>query len=170
MISEVSVGDRILAYSPSTKSFTYSDVVYIPHEKNQKPSVFTQLATKDGRDIMLTPAHMIVAGDCGSELSLKAASSVSSGECLLDHNGKHVQVESTKSVQLNGIYTVVTQEEYIVVSGFVSSPFAVNHYFANKYYNIHRLVYSYMPSMLKSSVMSGVQSVANYVASVVGSL
>jgi len=98
------------------------------------------------------------------ELNLKPASMIKAGECLLNQRGKYEEVESVAMIKLNGVYTVITQEEFIVVSGFVSSPFAVNHYFANKYYNIHRFLYSYVPSLMKTSVFGQFQGVANYIA------
>jgi Hint module len=165
LISDVVVGDRILSYSPSSKSFVFSDVVYIPHEKNNELASFNKITTIDGQVITLTPDHLIMAGDCDSiELNLKPSSMIKSGQCLLNQQGKYIQVESMVMTKLNGIYTVVTQEEFIVVSGFVSSPFAVNHYFANKYYNIHRFLYNYIPTVMKSSIFGQVQGVANYIA------
>jgi hypothetical protein len=67
-------------------------------------------------------------------------------------------------MQEKGIYGVITIEEYIVVNEVVASPFAVNHYIVNKYYNIHRMLFNYAPFMMKSSLFSLINKVADVVA------
>ena len=51
-----------------------------------------------------------------------------------------------------GVHTLVTSESSgkIVVNGMIASSFGTNHAITNAYYNIHRVVYSLMPSILKS--------------------
>jgi lysophospholipid acyltransferase (LPLAT)-like uncharacterized protein len=44
----------------------------------------------------------------------------------------------------------VTKEPYIVVNGVVASPFAGNHAIANAFYNIHRVLYTMFPSLMKT--------------------
>ena len=71
------------------------------------------------------------------------------------------------TVQGKGIYTVVTNKEYIVVNGIVATPFGgINPTSANIYYNLHRLVYAFMPAALVSS-NSVVQQVMEKFASLV---
>ena len=50
--------------------------------------------------------------------------------------------------QGEGVYTIVTNEEYVVVNGIIASPFGANHMMANMYYNIHRMVYASAPMLL----------------------
>jgi hypothetical protein len=49
------------------------------------------------------------------------------------------KVVSVKEFVSEVIYTVVTQEEFVVVREVVASPFAISHVFANVHYNMHCL-------------------------------
>ena len=128
---------------------SYSDVVYVPHGANSDDALFTHITTASGRDIKMTPSHIILAGPCRSSASLPLAhaSSVSVGDCVMTVSGKDM-VSTVETVQGKGLYTVVTKEEYVVVNGIIASPFAANHMVANLYYNLHRFVYSLFPSFL----------------------
>jgi hypothetical protein len=52
-----------------------------------------------------------------------------------------------------GVYTIVTTEEFIVVNGIVASPFALNHHTAHGFYNVFRILYNLAPAVMKSSFM-----------------
>ena len=43
-------------------------------------------------------------------------------------------------VTFDGIYTVITKEEFIVVQGIITSPFAGNHMLAHNFYNLLRII------------------------------
>ena len=64
------------------------------------------------------------------------------------------RVASVENVSGEGVYTVVTNAEYIVVNGIIASPFGANHMMANLYYNVHRMVYASVPTLLKLSWLS----------------
>ena len=46
------------------------------------------------------------------------------------------KVTSVERVWGEGVYTVVTNAEYVVVNGIIASPFGVNHVMGNLYYNV----------------------------------
>jgi hypothetical protein len=147
-ISDVRVGDRVLSADAAGRT-SYSDVVFVPHRANRDDALFTHITTASGRDIKMTPSHILSAGPCHSSppLPLTYASSVSVGDCVMTVSGKDM-VSTVATVKGKGLYTVVTKEEYVVVNGIIASPFAVNHMLANLYYNIHRFVYATAPSIL----------------------
>ena len=147
-ISDVRVGDRVLSADAAGRT-SYSDVVYVPHRANSDDALFTHITTASGRDIKMTPSHIILAGPCHSSASLPLtyASSVSVGDCVMTVSGEDM-VSTVETVQGKGLYTVVTEEEYVVVNGIIASPFAANHMVANLYYNLHRFVYSSAASCL----------------------
>jgi predicted extracellular nuclease len=147
-ISDVRVGDRVLSADAAGRT-SYSDVVFVPHRTNSDDALFSHITTASGRDIKMTPSHIILAGPCHSSASLPLtyASSVSVGDCVMTISGEDM-VSTVETVQGKGLYTVVTKEEYVVVNGIVASPFAANHMVANLYYNLHRFVYSSFPSFL----------------------
>jgi hypothetical protein len=47
-------------------------------------------------------------------------------------------------------------EEYIVVNGFLSSPYAVSHVVGNSFYNLYRGLYSFAPFVVMSKAFISV--------------
>ena len=57
-------------------------------------------------------------------------------------------------VKGKGIYTVIAMEELIVVNGIIATPYGgINPTLANLYYNLHRLMYTFVH--VQTSVTSG---------------
>ena len=154
MISEVRVGDRVLSASASGK-IAFSDVVFVPHSFNKESALFVQITTESGRDVKMTRNHILPSGGCGNPLLLSYASKISVNDCILTVTGEE-KVKSVQFVRGQGVYTIVTNEEYIVVNGIVASPFGANHLMANLFYNVHRLVYALSPAILMSNVIQTV--------------
>jgi Hint module len=148
LISEVRVGDRVLAADASRRTL-FSEVVFIPHEANTDKATFTKITTSQGRDIRMTGSHILPAGNCRSPSTLYNvyASSVIVGECIMTVSGME-KVTAVATVRGQGLYTIVTKEEYVVVNGVIASPFAYNHMVANIYYNAHRFIYALAPGLL----------------------
>jgi hypothetical protein len=88
-ISDVRVGDRVLSADAAGRT-SYSDVVFVPHRANSDDALFTHITTASGRDIKMTPSHIILAGQCHSSvpLPLTYASSVSVGDCVMTVSGE----------------------------------------------------------------------------------
>jgi Hint module len=150
-ISQVKVGDQVLAADAAGKIF-YSEVVFLPHGTNNEKADFTHISTVVGSSIKMTPSHIIPAGSCGSSASLPLvyASNVRVGDCIMTVSGEET-VSAVEAVQGEGLYTIVTKAEYLVVNGIIASPFGANHMMANMYYNIHRFLYTATPECLKWS-------------------
>ena len=128
-------------------------MVYIPHRKNKQSTLFTHITTVSGGDVKMTQNHILPSGVCGSSpLPLIYASEVSAGNCIMTVSGEE-KVYMVEKVQGEGVYTIVTNEEYVVVNGIVASPFGANHMMANIYYNIHRFLYAISPSLLASTFL-----------------
>ena len=148
-ISDVKVGDRVLAADLSG-TLSFSEVISVPHSKNDIQTDFVELITKSGKSIKLTPGHMILAGACiGNDQELVRAAAVPVGACLSTVDGLEA-VTATYLTKGSGLYTIVTMQEYVVVSGIVASPFAVSHTVGNSFYNIYRAIYSWFPFVLMS--------------------
>jgi Hint module len=147
LISEVRAGDRVLAADSSRRTL-YSEVVFVPHGTNTDSALFTHITTEKGRDIKMTGTHIIPSGACDSASPLPDvyASSVTVGSCIMTVSGME-KVSAKETVQGQGLYTIVTKDEYVVVNGIIASPFAYNHMVANFYYNFHRFVYAFAPSL-----------------------
>jgi hypothetical protein len=108
----------------------------------------------------MTGSHILPAGSCKSTSPLPNvyASSVAVGDCIMTVSGIE-KVSALETVQGQGLYTIVTEDEYVVVNGIIASPFAFNHMVANLYYNIHRFVYAYVPGMLTISLVRSANEV-----------
>jgi Hint module len=158
-ISEVRVGDRVVA-ADSSRATVFSEVVFVPHERNTEKTLFTHIFTTHGRNIKMSGSHIIPAGACGlySPLPDVYASSVTVGDCIMTVSGME-EVSAVEMIQGQGLYTVVTKEEYVVVNGIIASPFAHNHMLANSYYNIHRFIYACVPGLLAFPLVHSVNEV-----------
>lgn len=142
-LSDVQIGDRILSVNSRTGVNVFSDVVYLPHGKNLHRTVFTRILTELGRDLKMTPDHILPAGACSSILLHPvSASQIKVGDCVLTITGRE-QVVSVEQVEGEGIYTAIAMEELIVVNGIFATPFGgVNPKLANTYYNLFRIGYT----------------------------
>ena len=149
-ISSVRVGDRVLAANTAGKTVV-SPVVYVPHGANKENALFVHISTNN-RDVKMTNNHILPAGVCGSTLPLVYASQVTVGDCIQTVSGQE-KVSSIEVVQSEGVYTIVTNEEYVIVNGIIASPFGANHMMANMFYNIHRVVYTLFPVLLTSTLL-----------------
>jgi Hint module len=158
-ISEVRAGDRVLAADASRQT-VFSEVVFVPHGANADKTAYTHITTKQGRDIKMTHSHILPAGACASTSPPPdvRASSVTVGDCIMTVSGME-EVSAVETVQGQGLYTIVTKDEYVVVNGIIASPFAYNHMVANFYYNIHRLLYAWVPGLLTSPLVRSVNEV-----------
>jgi Hint module len=147
LISEVRAGDRVLA-ADASRQIVFSAVVFVPHTANMDSALFTHITTTQGKDIKMTQSHIIPAGSCGSLSPLPDvyASYVAVGDCIMTVSGME-EVSAVETVQGQGLYTIVTMEEYVVVNGIIASPFAYNHMVANFYYNIHRFIFAFVPNL-----------------------
>jgi hypothetical protein len=46
-------------------SFLLYEVIYLPHRVNKDLAIFTHITTESGKDIKMTPSHIIPSGVCG---------------------------------------------------------------------------------------------------------
>jgi len=118
------------------------------------PTTFLHIiSSNSASDIKLTPDHLIFSSKCGidSVYKLVTASSVHVGDCLRDISGE-VRVLEIKEFIGYGVYSAVVEDPsaFLVVSGLVASPFAINHQYTNYFYNIIRLLYRDFPVILNS--------------------
>jgi hypothetical protein len=157
-ISEVTIGHKILSSNFDGKT-SYSQVVAVVHPKNDIPSTFVHIETKFN-DIKVTPDHLLFSSyDCSSSLKqLTKASSIQPGSCVFDKHNTPLKVTSTSLVKGYGVYSVVTENEFIFVNGIAASPFGFSH-LASRYYDLHRFINrSYFPSFLSSKLFMNFQS------------
>lgn len=133
----------------------------MPHTKNDVISSFVKMTMESGRSISMTPEHLtLVQPACKSadKSVLVKAKDLYDGSCLVTTSGFE-RISSVEIVLGKGVYSVVTEKPFIVVSGVVASPFATNHMVANAYYNIHRAVYKATSFAKAPFWLSGLQRI-----------
>jgi Hint module len=155
------VGDRVLAADAAGR-ISFSEVVFVPHKANRDTALFVHITTASGRDIKMTKSHVLPAGACGtsSPLPLKYASQVTVNDCVTTVSGEE-SVSSVGTTMAEGLQTLVTKEEFVIVNGIISSPFAYNHIAGNMYYHIHRFLYEASPQLLLSPFLRAFNEVRN---------
>ena len=139
---DVKVGDRILTLNAQGEQ-VFSDVVYLPHGRNEEHATFAQITTESGHDLKMTMDHFLPAGTCAlTTLPLVAAGQITVGDCVQTLSGRE-QVLFVDKIEGKGIYTIIAMEELIVVNGIVATPYGgINPTLVNIYYNLHRLAYT----------------------------
>lgn len=143
-ISSVRVGDRVQVMQ-ADGALAYADVAFVPHAENDIASKFIEVHTAQMRSLKVTPQHLVVAGECGAEMSLVTAESLEKGQCVHTVSGAE-QIIDLVVVRGRGIYSIVTTDMHghIVVNGIVASSFGTVHLVPNAYYTIHRMLYMYL--------------------------
>mmetsp|Transcript_24488 Transcript_24488/g.34225 ORF Transcript_24488/g.34225 Transcript_24488/m.34225 type:complete len:322 (-) Transcript_24488:367-1332(-) len=154
-IRDVKLGDEILV-AERNGTFSYSPIVYVPHQKNNRKASFVSLKT-EGPEIKATPDHLILVSEsCDKDFSqsqMAKVKDIATGACVWTTNGLK-KVHSTSLAMGHGVYTVVAKDGggQIVVGGIVASSFGHLHTLTNCYYHLHRALYDILPiSVLQAS-------------------
>lgn len=152
-IQDAKLGDKILSYNLKKNEYAYSPIVAIPHEKNNQLDNFIELKTSGDKTIKMTEKHLLpVLKKSASSFKLLCADEIEIGDTIITKEGNET-VKSLMKVELEGVYTVVTLEEYIVVDNIVASPFFENFHLAgNIYYSLFRTLYNISPNTIKSNM------------------
>lgn len=164
MIQDIQIGDEVLTMN-KLYQFQYSPVLMLPHPVNSEHSDFVEIQTTTQKTIRLTPDHLLLLTDCSSDVPITTntlrTSTVSSyllpakeiqqtRHCLLTVEGWE-RVGKVQRFTASGVYTLITKEEYLVISQIIASPFAINHALGNALYSPLRALYSVMPKIIEST-------------------
>lgn len=149
-MSQLEVGDRILSADASGQ-LSFDDVIFLPHGRNSIVADFVSVTAESGKQVHATPIHLFRMCDGG----LSMASDLRAGSCIRTVDGDEILSLIEKIADSDaGVYTaVVARNEFIVVDGFVASPFAtapIGHWAVHRLYHIHRLLYWLMPTVMKN--------------------
>ena len=117
-LSELSLGERIETCD-GRGAFAFNPVLILPHENNTEPAVFLTLTTETGKMVDMTPDHFIPRCD-HEEVT---AGELYVGDCIFTIDGKETLIEISKK-EKTGVFTAVTQDDFIVVDGIVASPYS----------------------------------------------
>jgi len=174
-IQDVRVGDHVLSANRYGRT-SFSPVISVPHGHNNVKAIFHEISTTSGYQVRMSPGHMVPAGPCDFdskgidntiELPLVTALQAEVGFCVYNLEGSIERIVSNRRVRGEGIYSLVTQEEMVVVGGIVASPFAFSHSVPSAFYDFYRFGYIIVPQLLKSrSFVSAHQIFAEFIKEV----
>ena len=136
-ISQVKIGDCVLCVN-SNGELVYSDVVYIPHDFNHNKNTFIEIITNTNKSLKITQCHLIPTVN-----NIIPAKDLAINDKIITLDG----IETIKEINVfedNGFYTIITNDEYLVVNNIVVSPFGggMNHTVAHKLCNVFRSMYN----------------------------
>jgi hypothetical protein len=140
MLSRVNIGDRILTSNKNGELY-YSDVVFIPHSYNNTPTNFIEITTESGIKLKMTYDHLIPIKKENEDFELTYASNININDYVNTINGIQ-KISNINIIEDNGIYTVVTNNEFLVVNDIIASPFATSHIVPHLFYNVVRMMYN----------------------------
>ena len=133
-------------FHQSLGSVEISTVYAIPHAKNNLIADFSHIISSN-HDVKMTPDHLLFAGQCNTPLVLMKAVDVETGACIRTISGEE-KVLSNDIVKASGIYTIITDKEFLVVNGIVASPFSRSHMMGNYFYFFYRAFYAIFPNFV----------------------
>jgi hypothetical protein len=145
-ITDAKIGDKILSYS--NNKLTYSPIIAIPHPTNNILSKFIEIKTSTGKNIKMTESHLIPILK-NNILKLIQANDIELNNIIITVDGFEFITDINISYE-NGIYTVVTTNDYIVVNNIIASPFAISHIVPSFYYLLHKIIYNIDSNLLES--------------------
>jgi hypothetical protein len=155
-IGKLKIGDKILSYDSKKKDYSYSPVIFIPHPKTKEEYPFLKIKINDDISITMTENHFIPT----QFDIIKKACELKIGDNIQIINSSSspsfASIQDIQKVNDNGMCTVITENEYIVVNNIVVSSFAgtMSHPMQNYFSNILRYLYYIHPSINKSSTMN----------------
>mmetsp|Transcript_31188 Transcript_31188/g.56762 ORF Transcript_31188/g.56762 Transcript_31188/m.56762 type:complete len:336 (+) Transcript_31188:679-1686(+) len=117
-LSELGLGD-VIKTSDGQGRFLFNPVLALPHANNSEPAAFLTLTTETDKKVDMTSDHIIPKCD-QQEV---AADELVVGDCLITADGKEVLMEISSTAKA-GVFTAITQDNFIVVNGIVASPFS----------------------------------------------
>jgi len=140
LFKDLSVGDRIRSANRDGV-VSYSSVVFLPHGENDIPTTFLEVITESSKKIKMTRGHLIQLcnGDLVSahELSKDKGTKKKKNNmnCIRSVDGDE-SIKSIRQVHSQGVYTAVTENEFLVVNDIIASPFASSSGLVHAFFNL----------------------------------
>jgi len=147
-LEEVRVGDRILTAN-FQKEVSYKPVIFMPHAANSKESVFRTVRTRSAL-LHVTSLHLLQ--DCHDGKFVQANKIIPNDTCLSVINGNETATSISISIK-KGTSTVITENELVVVNGFIASPFSYSHAIPGAFY---RFMMAVIPTSNLDLILQGI--------------
>jgi len=171
-IKDVAVGDS-LQIVDRHGSVMNANVIFLPHKQNSVDAAFVYLKTASGFELKVSRKHLMLASTSKTaKFELMYAEDVKVGMQLAtvqegESKVKYDEVTEARIVTSRGLYTIVTDHSdgFLIVSGFAASSFAINHWAANAYYHVHRVLAYLAPSLLETDLFNSMNLLVGDIAS-----
>ncbi|KAK0089569.1 hypothetical protein PV325_006698 [Microctonus aethiopoides] len=166
-LSEVKIGERIAALD-TNGNIVYSEVIAFLDRSPEEKRQFVTFTTSSGRQLTLTPAHLIpVVSNNHQSSEIIFAERVKIGDRILiqDSNisneigGFRLRWDSVIDIKLtleNGVYAPLTREGTVLVNDVVASCYAI----VDSQTIAH---YAFMPFRFFCSVRSSLESASKFI-------
>ena len=177
LMSDLELGDQVLAYDVITNRFVYSPVILFSHRVPDVTTHFRSLQTANNRHLILTDNHLIhvITGvgddnlECGnhstkSNVKVIFASDLQNGDNLITipyGNAHHSAVIHLESTQRKGIYAPVTHIGTIVVNDVVVSCYCeiTNHDHVHSVFALFRFIYDALSYFTQNTVIGTINDI-----------
>ncbi|KAG8239001.1 hypothetical protein J437_LFUL005058 [Ladona fulva] len=133
-ISQLRVGDRVLALDTNTGKPVYSEVLLFLDRDPERHRAFLRIRTASGRQLALTPSHLVLVADSTGMTRGVFASRVRPGDRLLVEDPKALsesprllpdEVVAVDGSSLEeGVYAPLTAAGTVMVDGVAASCYA----------------------------------------------
>lgn len=126
-ISELRIGEKVLARDPRTNKLVYSEVIlFLDYDPTQKRQFLTiELASR--RTLTITPTHLVLTGN-SKNIRTVFAENIKVGDVLLVSDSNNNMIEDSvigiKGVIRTGVYAPLTDIGTVVVNDVVVSCYA----------------------------------------------
>lgn len=152
-ISDVKLGNKILCYCEKTKEYVYSKVIFIPHDVSFHQNSYIKITTENNLSITMTNDHYIPVYN--EIVTTKQAHELKVGDKIKTKKEELTTIKTIENVYDNGLSTVVTDYEFIVVDDIVVSSFGgtMSHLLQYKLATILRYFYKVHPKINESKTL-----------------
>ena len=128
-LQDVRIGERVLAMDMRTGELKYSEIILFLDRDVEQSREFLQVRTQSGRQLTVTPSHLLLRATQRHEHEAVFADRVRRGDRLLVKSpNSTTEVDTVVSVEpvlRRGVYAPLTLDGTIVVDGIVASCYAV---------------------------------------------
>ncbi|PSN47519.1 Sonic hedgehog protein A [Blattella germanica] len=154
-LEDLRIGDRVLALDMSTGELKYSEVILFLDRDVGQTREFLRLRTESGRQLTVTPSHLVLRATQRQQPEAVFAARVRRGDRLLvqfaNATPEFDTVLSVEPVLRRGVYAPLTLDGTIVADGIVASCYAVvdSQWIAHWAYAPFRLYTNFKESVLR---------------------
>ena len=178
IMSDLDIGDHVLAYDVITDQFVYSPVILFSHREPEVTTTFLSVKTSNGRNLFLTKNHLVHVfrrttseildssnneiHETNTKVKTLFAGDLQRGDSLITSPSPadnitvvHSAIVALQSIERQGVYAPVTHIGTIVVDDVVASCYCeiIDHDRVHATFGLFRLVYNMFSKITQNEVV-----------------